>query len=294
MVGTQSNGQGHETAYAQVVHDRLGIPFERIRIVMGDTDKLKRGGGTGGSRSLTAEGMAIRTVAEVVIDRGKQFAAQEFETAEADIEFERATGTFQVVGTARRNAIMDLAEKARGMAGTLGAEPMGLDAEATATIDAWTFPNGCHVAEVEIDPETGRTEIVRYTAVDDFGVVMNPMLVAGQVHGGVVQGIGQALMEQAVYDESGQLVTGSFMDYAMPHAADMPSFDVSTLEVPCKNNPMGVKGCGEAGSVASPAAVINAIIDALADLGITEIDMPATPQKIWRLIQERQPAVAAE
>jgi aerobic carbon-monoxide dehydrogenase large subunit len=294
MVGTQSNGQGHETAYAQVVHDRLGIPFERIRIVQGDTNRLKKGGGTGGSRSLTAEGMAIRTVAEVVIDRGKQFAALEFETAEADISFERASGTFQVVGTDRRIAIMDLAEKARGMAATLGGEPSGLDAEATATIDAWTFPNGCHVAEVEIDPDTGVTRIVRYTAVDDFGVVLNPMLVAGQVHGGVVQGIGQALYEQAVYDEGGQLLSGSFMDYCMPRADGVPAMDVSTIEVPCRNNPMGVKGCGEAGSVASPAAVINAIIDALADFGVRSIDMPATPQKVWRLIQEHSPAVAAE
>jgi carbon-monoxide dehydrogenase large subunit len=294
LVGTQSNGQGHETAYAQVLNDRLGIPFEKIRIVMGDTDKLKWGGGTGGSRSLTAEGMAIHDASDIVIERGKQFAALEFETAEADIAFERPTGTFQVVGTDRRIAIMDLAEKARGMAATLGAEPGGMDAEAMAKIDAWTFPNGCHVAEVEIDPDTGVTRIVRYTAVDDFGVVLNPMLVAGQVHGGVVQGIGQALYEHAVYDDGGQLLSGSFMDYCMPRADGVPAMAVSTLEVPCKNNPMGVKGCGEAGSVASPAAVINAIIDALADLGVHAIDMPATPQKVWQLIRTHSPAVAAE
>jgi carbon-monoxide dehydrogenase large subunit len=169
-----------------------------------------------------------------------------------------------------------------------------MDAEAMAKIDAWTFPNGCHIAEVELDPETGTVRIVNYVAVDDFGVVLNPMLVAGQVHGGVVQGIGQALMEHAVYDGAGQLLTGSFMDYAMPHAADMPSMHVSPIEVPCRNNPMGVKGCGEAGSVASPAAVINALIDALADLGVRARDMPATPLRLWQLIQQHQRPVAAE
>ena len=170
----------------------------------------------------------------------------------------------------------------------------GLDAEATAQIDAYTFPNGCHVAEVEVDPETGVAEIVNYVAVDDFGVVLNPMLVAGQVHGGVVQGIGQALYEHAVYDDNGQLLSGSFMDYCMPRADGVPAMQVSTIEVPCKNNPMGVKGCGEAGSVASPAAVINAIIDALADLGVTSVDMPATPQSLWRLIQQHRQPIAAE
>jgi carbon-monoxide dehydrogenase large subunit len=292
-VGTQSNGQGHETAYMQLVNDRLGIPFEKIRIVQGDTAKLKWGGGTGGSRSLTAEGMAIRDASHLVIERGKHYAAQEFETAAADIEFAREAGEFRVIGTDRRIGILELAAKARTMTPPEGGAP-GLDAEAMAQIDAWTFPNGCHVAEVEIDPETGTTRIVNYVAVDDFGVVLNPMLVAGQVHGGVVQGLGQALMEHAVYDDGGQLLTGSFMDYAMPHAADMPSFRVSTVEVPCKNNPLGVKGCGEAGSVASPAAVINAIIDALADLGVRHIDMPATPQRVWQVIQEHQRPIAAE
>ncbi|HEX6113907.1 MAG TPA: xanthine dehydrogenase family protein molybdopterin-binding subunit [Geminicoccaceae bacterium] len=293
MVGTQSNGQGHETAYTQLVHDRLGVPFEKIRVVQGDTAKLKWGGGTGGSRSLTAEGMAIRDASDLVIERGKHYAAQEFETAATDIEFAREAGEFRVIGTDRRIDILELAGKARAMTPPEGGTP-GLDAEAMAQIDAWTFPNGCHVAEVEIDPDTGATRIVNYVAVDDFGVVLNPMLVAGQVHGGVVQGLGQALMEHAVYDEGGQLLAGSFMDYAMPHAADMPSMQVSTVEVPCRNNPMGVKGCGEAGSVASPAAVINAIIDALADLGVHRIDMPATPHAVWRAIQDHQQPLAAE
>jgi carbon-monoxide dehydrogenase large subunit len=293
MVGTQSNGQGHETAYTQLVHDWLGVPFEKIRVVQGDTAKLKWGGGTGGSRSLTAEGMAIRDASDLVIERGRHYAAQEFETAATDIEFAREAGEFRVIGTDRRIGILELAAKARTMTPPEGGTP-GLDAEAMAKIDAWTFPNGCHVAEVEVDPETGTTRIVNYVAVDDFGVVLNPLLVTGQVHGGVVQGLGQALMEHAVYDDGGQLLAGSFMDYAMPHAADMPSMHVSTVEVPCKNNPLGVKGCGEAGSVASPAAVINAIIDALADLGVRRIDMPATPHAVWRTIQEHQRPIAAE
>ena len=166
----------------------------------------------------------------------------------------------------------------------------GLDAAATTKLQAWTFPNGCHIAEVELDSDTGVVDIARYTIVDDFGVVVNPMLVEGQVHGGIVQGIGQALQEGAVYDDSGQLLTGSFMDYTMPRADTMPSFDFSTVEVPCKNNAMGVKGCGEAGSVGSPAAVINAIIDALAPLGVRQVDMPATPQRLWELMQVRKAA----
>jgi carbon-monoxide dehydrogenase large subunit len=293
-VGTQSNGQGHETAFAQVLNERLGVPFEKIRIVQGDSERLPKGGGTGGSRSLTAAGMAIRDASDKVIERGRQFAAQELETAVADVEFVRADGAFQVVGTDRRIGIMELAQKARASASPPAGLTGGLDADAEATIEAWTFPNGCHIAEVEIDPDTGVTRIVRYTAVDDFGVVLNPMLVAGQVHGGVAQGIGQALYEAAVYDDSGQLLSGSFMDYCMPRADGVPAMDVSTIEVPCKNNPMGVKGCGEAGAVGSPAAVINAIIDALADLGVRAIDMPATPQKVWRLIQEHGQPVAAE
>jgi carbon-monoxide dehydrogenase large subunit len=284
LVGTQTNGQGHDTAYAQVLHSRLNVPFERIRIVQGDTDRIKAGGGTGGSRSLTAQGMAINDASDIVIDRGKAFSAQLFETAAADIQFQ--DGTFRVAGTDRAIGIMELAGKARTMAPTLGMEG-GLDAAATTNLSAWTFPNGCHIAEVEVDPDTGTVDIVAYNIVDDFGVVLNPMLVEGQVHGGIVQGIGQALLEAAVYDDSGQLLTGSFMDYTMPRADNMPSFEFSTYEVPCKNNAMGVKGCGEAGSVGSPAAVINALVDALAPLGVDHVDMPATPEKVWRLAQHR-------
>ncbi|MGI9500505.1 MAG: xanthine dehydrogenase family protein molybdopterin-binding subunit, partial [Geminicoccaceae bacterium] len=293
VVGTQSNGQGHATAYAQVLVDRLGVPFEKIQMVEGDTRELKLGGGTGGSRSLTAEGLAIRAASEIVIDQGKHYASQEFETSVADIEFSRDAGEFKVSGTDRRIGVLELAAKSKTLSPPDGGA-IGMDAEATADIPQWTFPNGCHIAEVEIDPDTGVVRIERYTAVDDFGVVVNPMLVAGQVHGGVVQGIGQALYEQTVYDDSGQLVSGSFMDYCMPRADGVPAMAVSTVEVPCKNNEMGVKGCGEAGSVASPAAVINAIIDALKDFGVTEVDMPATPEAIWQIIQAHKGTIAAE
>jgi carbon-monoxide dehydrogenase large subunit len=286
LVGTQTNGQGHDTAYAQVLHQRLGVPFEQIRVVQGDTDQIKAGGGTGGSRSLTAQGIAIYGASDAVIEKGKAYAAQVFEAAAADITFQE--GDFRVAGTDKVIGIMDLAQKARTM--TVPGVEGGLDAAATTKLQAWTFPNGCHIAEVELDSDTGVVDIARYTIVDDFGVVVNPMLVEGQVHGGIVQGIGQALQEGAVYDDSGQLLTGSFMDYTMPRADTMPSFDFSTVEVPCKNNAMGVKGCGEAGSVGSPAAVINAIIDALAPLGVRQVDMPATPQRLWELMQVRKAA----
>lgn len=283
LVGTQTNGQGHDTAYAQVLHHRLNVPFEKIRIVQGDTDRIRAGGGTGGSRSLTAQGVAINGAADLVIERGKAYAAQLFEAAAADIQFRE--GVFRVAGTDREIEILELARKARAMTPIPGMEG-GLDAAATTKLDAWTFPNGCHIAEVEVDPDTGTVAVVAYHIVDDFGVVLNPLLVEGQVHGGIVQGIGQALLEGAVYDEGGQLLTGSFMDYSMPRADNMPSFDFSTLEVPCRNNIMGVKGCGEAGSVGAPAAVINALCDALAGHGVRHVDMPATPEKVWRLLQQ--------
>jgi carbon-monoxide dehydrogenase large subunit len=288
LVGTQSNGQGHETAYAQVLVERLGVPFEKIRIVQGDTDAIADGGGTGGSRSLTAEGVAILEASDRVIEKGKIAAAHLFETAVADITFE--DGTFRVAGTDRAIDLLELAERVRVMEKKPAGLENGLDSEATIKLDAWTFPNGCHVAEVEVDPETGVTRIVRYTIVDDFGVVVNPLLVEGQVHGGVVQGIGQALLERTVYDASGQLLTGSFMDYCMPRADDLPSFDFSTVEIRCRNNPLGVKGCGEAGSVGSCAAVINALVDALQPYGVRHLDMPATAERVWRIVQGRRAA----
>ena len=287
LVGTQSNGQGHETVYAQFLHERLGVPFERIRVVQGDTDLLPNGGGTGGSRSVTAEGWAIQAAADAVIERGKHYAAQALEAAAGDIEFDQ--GDFRITGTDRSISVLELATRAKVMAQPEGFEG-GLNAEATVEIPAWTFPNGCHVAEVEIDADTGTSAIVNYSIVDDFGRLMNPLLVEGQVHGGVVQGLGQALMEDTVYDADGQLVTGTFMDYCMPRADNMPAMHFDNLEIPCKNNPMGMKGCGEAGSVGSCASVINAIIDALSELGVTEVDMPATPQRLWQLISAKKAA----
>ncbi len=283
-VGTQSNGQGHETAYAQVLCERLGVPFEKIRIVQGDTDALAAGGGTGGSRSLTAEGTAILEASEKVIEKGRLFAAQHFETSASDIRF--ADGVFRVVGTDRAIEILELARIARTMPNPPEGLEKGLDTEAEIQLPAWTFPNGCHIAEVEIDPETGVTEVVAYQVVDDFGVVLNPLLVEGQVHGGVVQGIGQALFERTVYDPSGQLITGSFMDYTMPRADRLPFFRFSTIEVPCRNNPLGVKGCGEAGTVGSCGAVMNAVVDALKPLGIRHVDMPVTPDRLWSILRE--------
>jgi len=277
LVGTQSTGQGHETAYAQLLGGRLGIPMARIRIVQGDTGRIPTGGGTHGSRSLTKQGWAIFSAAEAVIERGRHHAAEKLEAAIADIEF--ADGAFRIVGTDRAIAILDLAAD-------LGGGPDGsLNGAADITVEKWTYPNGCHVAEVEIDGETGVTLLVRYSVVDDFGRVLNPTVVAGQVHGGVAQGIGQALFERTVHDGDGQLVSGSFMDYCLPRADDLPFFDAATVEVPCLNNPLGVKGCGEAGAIAAPPAVINAILDALAELGVDHIDMPATPERVWRLMR---------
>jgi carbon-monoxide dehydrogenase large subunit len=284
LVGTQSNGQGHETAYAQISSDRLGVPIEQIRIVQGDTDAIPTGGGTGGSRSLTAQATAIDEAADLVIERGKQYAAQALEAAPADIEF--SEGTFQIAGTDRRIGILPLAAQARTMELPNTEIAGGLDARGTITLPAWTFPNGCHVAEVEIDPSTGRTELLRYTIVDDFGTLVNPMLVEGQVHGGVAQGVGQALLENTVYSEDGQLLSGSFMDYCMPRADDFPPFEFSNVVIPCKNNPRGIKGCGEAGSVASPAAVVNAVVHALSEDGIEHLDMPITPEVVWSSLQK--------
>ena len=284
LVGTQSNGQGHETAYAQVASDRLGVPIEQIRIIQGDTDAIPTGGGTGGSRSLTAQATAIDEAADLVIERGKQYAAQSLEAAPADIEF--SEGTFQIAGTDRRIGILPLAAQARTMELTNAEITGGLDARGTITLPAWTFPNGCHVAEVEIDPNTGQTALLRYTIVDDFGTLVNPMLVEGQVHGGIAQGVGQALLENTVYSEDGQLLSGSFMDYCMPRADDLPSFEFSNVVIPCKNNPRGIKGCGEAGSVASPAAIVNAVVHALSEDGIEHLDMPITPEVVWSSLQK--------
>ncbi|WP_339634030.1 xanthine dehydrogenase family protein molybdopterin-binding subunit [uncultured Sneathiella sp.] len=285
-VGTQSSGQGHSTAYAQIVAERLGVPFENIDVIQGDTDKIKTGGGTGGSRSLTTQGPAIHAASDEVINKGKELAGHFLETAAVDIEFSAEEGEFAVAGTDRKIGILELAHRARGLGQLPENLAEGLNAEASFTVEAFTYPNGCHIAEVEIDELTGATDVVRYVIVDDFGTIVNPALVRNQVIGGVGQGIGQALTEHTVYSDDGQLLTGSFMDYGMPRADHVPvDLLYETIEVPCTMNPMGVKGCGEAGCIAAPPAVINGIIDALQDIGVRHIDMPATPQKVWNAIQ---------
>jgi carbon-monoxide dehydrogenase large subunit len=284
IVGSQSSGQGHQTAYAQLAADGLGIPFDRIRVHQGDTDIVGFGRGTGGSRSLPVGGNAIGAAMQRIIDKGKRIAAHRLEAAEADLEF--AEGSYIVSGTDKRIGMAEVAQAAfNPLMLPPGLEP-GFAETAHYLPSASTYPNGCHVCELEVDPETGIVRVLRYVVVDDFGIVVNPLLLAGQVHGGVVQGIGQALVEACIYDPgSAQLLTGTFTDYAMPRAEDVPEIEFATNVVRCTTNPLGVKGAGEAGSIGAPPAVINALVDALAGRGIASIDMPATPQHVWRAIQ---------
>ncbi|QLH71279.1 xanthine dehydrogenase family protein molybdopterin-binding subunit [Rhodopseudomonas palustris] len=290
ITGTLDYGQGHATPFAQVLSTFLGVPFERIRLEQGDSDIVHTGNGTGGSRSITASGMAIVEASQKVIAKGKSAAAHLLETAEADIEF--ADGRFTVAGTDRNIGIMDLAQRLRGAELPEGV-PASLDVDHTTEGVPSAFPNGCHVAEVEIDPDTGVTRVVRYTAVNDFGTVVNPMIVAGQLHGGVAQGIGQALMEKVSYNADGQPITGSLQDYALPRAEDIPLMTVGDHPVPAKTNPLGTKGCGEAGCAGSLATIVNAALDALKDYGVTTLDMPLTPEKVWRAIHEAKAKTAA-
>ncbi len=272
ITGTLDYGQGHAAPFAQVLAGRLGVPFAAIRLIQGDSDELLAGGGSGGSRSMMQSGTAILAAADQVIENGRRAAAEVLEAAEQDIVFQ--DGGFAIVGTDRRIGIMQLAARMPG----------ALDASLVSPGVPSAYPNGCHVAEVEVDPQTGVVEVVRYAMVNDFGVEVNPRLVAGQAHGGVAQGIGQALGEAVHYDEDGQLLTGSFMDYALPRADSVPGFAVSSRPTPALTNPLGVKGCGEAGCAGSLPAVMNALGDALARLGVTHIDMPATPERVWRAI----------
>ncbi len=283
FVGTQSSGQGHETAYVMLIADQLGIDGDEVRIRQGDTDSIPTGGGTGGARSLYSEGQAILVTAASVIEKGKQAASEALEAAVADIDF--AAGRFSIVGTDRGIDIISLAATQRDRAAR-GEPAVMLDAAEVAQISSHTFPNGCHIAEVEIDPDTGMIAVLRYIVCDDVGRAVNPMIVRGQVHGGVAQGFGQAVLERTAYDKaSGQLLSGSLMDYALPRAADLPDIEVDLIEVPCTSNPLGVKGAGEAGAVGSPPAVMNAIVDALSSAGVKSIDMPATPEKVWQALQ---------
>jgi carbon-monoxide dehydrogenase large subunit len=287
LVGTQSNGQGHETAFAQVLSEKLGVDFEKINVVMGDSARIKSGGGTGGSRSLIAEGSALTLAADKVIDKGRRIAGQLLEAAVEDIEF--GDGAFRVAGTDRVKTIFEVADAARQPSLLPDGMEPGLDQEGDWEGTCTTFPNGCHICEVEVDRDTGQVQIVGYTVVDDFGRLVNPMLVAGQVHGGIAQGAGQALYENCVYDpDSGQLLSGSFMDYAMPRADHLPSIDISFNQTaPTTNNDLGIKGCGEAGTVGAAPAVISAVCNAL---GVVHIDMPATPERVWRALEAAKAA----
>ena len=286
ITGTLDYGQGHAAPFAQVLSTKLGVPFDKIRLLQGDSDEMLAGGGTGGSRSMSSSGMAIVEASAKVVDNGKQIAAHVLEASAEDIEFK--AGRFIIAGTDRSIGIMELAAKLRSGLKLPEGAPSSLDVRHVSDGAPSVFPNGCHVAEVEIDPSTGVTQVVKYAAVNDFGTVVNPLLVEGQTHGGVVQGIGQALMETTVYDGDGQLLTGSFMDYAMPRARHTPAFVVESHPVPATTNPLGTKGCGEAGCAGGLASVMNAVTDALADFGITHIDMPASPARVWAAIQEAE------
>ena len=288
-VGTQSNGQGHATAYAQILAERFGVELDKVRVRQGDSEELTSGGGTGGSRSLLMGRFAIEGASDKVLERLKQIAGHILEAAPQDIEM--GEGVLAVVGTDKQVTLQAVAETAYG--GGLPDELAGeIEETHNATDPTLTFPNGCHVVEVEIDGETGVLEIERYTVVDDFGTLVNPMMAAGQVHGGIAQGVGQALLEMTAYDEdSGQLLTGSFMDYGMPRADNLPEIDLEFVQdIPCTTNPFGIKGAGEAGAIGAPPAVIGAIIDALAPLGVKAIEMPATPAKIWGLLAQGRAA----
>ncbi len=277
LIGSQSTGQGHQTAYAQVVAEQFGLAPERVHVIQGDTALVATGLGTGGSSAIPTGGVSVQKATRKLGDNLKLIAADALEASAGDLEIR--DGTIRVAGTDRTITFADLAKRP-------GVDPLMLDASDKFTQADGTFPNGTHIAEVEIDPATGVIKIVNYVIVDDFGVTLNPLLLAGQVHGGAAQGIGQALMEQAHYDADGQLVTGTFMDYALPRAADVPSFHFETHNIPCVTNPLGVKGAGEAGSIGSCPAVMNAIIEGLwREYGIGHIDMPATAERVWMAIE---------
>ncbi|HXX52500.1 MAG TPA: xanthine dehydrogenase family protein molybdopterin-binding subunit [Xanthobacteraceae bacterium] len=286
LAGTHSHGQGHQTVYAQMASEWLGVPFENIRFVQGDTDAVPMGRGTYGSRSMHIGGNALKRASDSIIDKAKPMAATMLEAAPGDLEFK--DGSFRIVGTDRA---LPLTEVAKAFYRPVMLPPqfdVGLEASGTFAAEPPNYPNGCHVCEVEIDPDTGAVTLERYAAVDDVGKIMNQLLCEGQIHGGVAQGAGQALMEAIVFDAAGQLVTGSFQDYAMPRAMDLPNLTSELTEVPAKTNPLGVKGAGEAGATGAPPAIIGAILDALKPLGVEHIDMPATPSRVWAAIKAQK------
>jgi carbon-monoxide dehydrogenase large subunit len=278
LIGTQSTGQGHATAYAQLVSQHLDVPLDHVRVLQGDTDAQRSGGGTGGSRSIPVGGPAVAHASRDLGVKLKQLAADALEAGVTDLEL--SDGTVRVVGTDRAVSFADIARLPNATPAALSATDKWSPPEAT-------YPNGTHVCEVEIDAETGETEVVSYVVVDDFGVTMNPLLLAGQVHGGIVQGIGQALHERTVYEADGQLVTASYMDYRLPRAGDIPPLRFETRNVPSTTNVLGMKGAGEAGAIGSCPAVMNAVVDALwRTHGIRHLDMPATPDRVWQAIRE--------
>ena len=286
LVGTQSNGMGHETAYAQIAADLLGLPIEAFRYVQADTTKVRAGNGHGGARSMHMGGSALCKAVDAMLAKGRAIAARLLQASVEQMVF--ADGRFTVRNEPDRTIdLLAVARAARDPANLPDGMSPGLDTYVWNLLDLITFPNGCHIAEVEIDPDTGAVTLERYTAVDDFGTLINPMLTVGQVQGGIAQGIGQAMLEHTVYDPaSGQMLSGSFMDYALPRAEDLPDFEITLSGVPTNANPLGVKGSGQAGAMASPQAVIVAVLDALTPLGVSHIDMPATPERVWRAIQE--------
>jgi carbon-monoxide dehydrogenase large subunit len=291
VAGTHSHGQGHATVFAQMVSDWLGLPFEDIRFVQGDTDQVPFGRGTYAARSSMIGGCALRAAADGIIEKAKPMAAHLMEAAAADVEFK--DGKFHIVGTDRAMSMSDVAKAFYYPMGIPIKFGVGLEAAGSYETEPPNHPNGCHVCEVEVDPETGQVKIDRYTVIDDVGVAINPMICEGQVQGGLAQGIGQALMEDIAYDrQTGQLLSGSFMDYGMPRADDFPDFTMALEEIPCKTNPLGVKGVGESGTIGSPPTVINAVLDALRPLGVKDIGMPASPSRVWQAIHSAQSAPA--
>jgi carbon-monoxide dehydrogenase large subunit len=274
VVGNHTSGQGQETVFAQVAADRLGVTYEQVEVLQGDTDWLPTGGLSAGSGSLMVTGPAIDMASDKVLDEARDLAADALEAAKADITY--ADGKFRIAGTDRVMGLFEVAARA---------PDKSLSAQSTFQLGPPSYPNGCHICEIEVDPDTGVTVVLRHTVVDDFGLLINPMIVEGQIHGGTAQGLGQAMGEHIVYDEQGQLITGSFMDYWMPRADNMPAFTVDTVNSLSTTNPMGVKGCGEAGATGAPPAFVNAVVDALSDLGIVHVDMPVTPLKVWTLLQ---------
>ena len=284
VIGTQDSGQGHATSYAQLITEWFGVPFDDIRMIEGDTDVVKLGAGSHSSRSMRLAGYLMGQARDDILDRGKHIAAHMLEASATDIEF--ADAAFTVAGTDHSVGLFDVAREAETN-GDLPEDLQGpLEADAEIHKMLATFPNGCHIVEVEIDADTGGLAITRYAGIDDVGRVINPILVDGQTHGGIAQGVGQALMEDCTYDAAGQLVAGTFMDYCMPRADDFPEFKLHNNEVMATNNPLGIKGAGEGGTTGAPPAVINAVVDALSEFGVRHIDMPATPERIWRAIHE--------